>query len=95
MIKNSFISLLTIVFISTFSLTAIASEDIFDGRDNIVVKFYFQDREHLTQVTWYMDIWEVHHDQGYAVAQVYEHHYQDLIQLGFDVEVDEEKTAMM
>jgi hypothetical protein len=54
----------------------------------IVVRLYFQDRVHLDAVAGRLDIWEVHPEQGVAVAAVTPDQLRWLEGLGYRVEVD-------
>jgi PKD repeat protein len=61
----------------------------------VVIKLYVRDRAHLDQVAGELDIWEVHYDQGHAVAAVSPAQYQWLESLGYRIEIDAERTARM
>jgi carboxypeptidase T len=60
-----------------------------------VIRFYFNSRAELDAVSGELDIWEVHHDLGYAVAAVSFAQKQWLELSGYRVEVDAEKTAQL
>lgn len=64
-----------------------------DGR--LVVRFYFADRAALDAVAGELDIWEVHHDLGYALAAVSPDQADWLRTLGYPVEIDQQKTAQL
>ncbi len=63
--------------------------------ERAVVRFYFQDQEQLNAVAGELDIWEVHLEEGYAVALVQPAEYQWLQDLGYRLEIDAEKTALL
>jgi len=60
-----------------------------------VVRLYVEDRAELDQVAWALDIWEVHYDKGYAVVAVDPEQYQWLSSLGYRLEIDADKTALL
>ncbi len=60
-----------------------------------VVRLYVKDRAELDQVAWALDIWEVHYDKGYAVVAVDPEQYQWLSSLGYRLEIDADKTALL
>jgi carboxypeptidase T len=60
-----------------------------------VVRLYYTDRAHLDAVAGELDIWEVHSDEGYVVAAVQPATYQWLQGLGYRLEIDAEKTALL
>lgn len=60
-----------------------------------VIRFYFNSRQELDAVSSELDIWEVHQDLGYAVAEMLPAQQQWLQALGYRVEVDAEKTALL
>ncbi len=59
----------------------------------VVVRVYFESRDRLDVVTGRLDVWEVHHEAGYAVAYVQPQEYAWLESLGYRVEIDPLKTA--
>jgi carboxypeptidase T len=68
---------------------------IAEPTDPAVVRIYVQDRDHLNAVAGRLDIWEVHPDQNYVVAAVSLAQYRWLQDLGYQVEVDAEKTSRL
>ncbi|MBN1955117.1 MAG: hypothetical protein JW900_08725, partial [Anaerolineae bacterium] len=60
-----------------------------------VVRLYVKDRAELDQVAWALDVWEVHYDKGYAVVAVDPEKYQWLSSLGYRLEIDADKTALL
>lgn len=64
-------------------------------KEPAVVRFFFTDQEHLNAVAGELDVWEVHRDEGYAVAAVSPAQYQWLADLGYRLQVDAEKTALL
>ncbi len=61
----------------------------------VVVRLYFRDQAHLNAVAGELDIWEVHRDAGYVVAALRPAEYQWLQGLGYRLEIDAEKTALL
>ncbi|MGB9724102.1 MAG: M14 family metallopeptidase, partial [Chloroflexia bacterium] len=61
----------------------------------VVVRLYYESPEALNAVSGELDIWEVHHDQGYAVAAVSPEQFRWLQSLGYRPEVDPERTALL
>jgi len=60
-----------------------------------VVRLYVKDKEHLDAVAGELDIWEAYPDQGFVVAAVQPAQYRWLCALGYQVEVDAQKTALL
>jgi len=60
-----------------------------------VIRLYYSDRAHLDAVVGELDVWEVHGDEGYVVAAVQPATYQWLRGLGYRLEIDVEKTALL
>ena len=60
---------------------------------NIVVRVYFDSRAELDAVSGELDIWEVHHSEGYFVAMMSPAQRDWLVALDYRVEIDVEKTA--
>ncbi len=58
----------------------------------VVVRLYFANRDELNAIAAEYDVWEVHHDQGYAVVFLTLAEYQALLRQGYRMEIDEEKT---
>ena len=61
--------------------------------DRIIVRVYFADRNDLNSLAGALDIWEVHHKDGFLVASLRPGQYADLLQRGYRIEIDEEKTG--
>ncbi len=61
----------------------------------VVVRFYFSDQDQLNLVAGELDIWEVHLDDGYAVALLTPAEYQWLESLGYELAIDSEKTERL
>jgi hypothetical protein len=67
----------------------------------VVVRFYYESQEQLEAVAGQLDVWEVDPlpgigpASGYAVAAVYPAEQDWLETLGYRVEIDPEKTAML
>ncbi len=61
----------------------------------VVVRFYYRDQTHLNAVAGELDIWEVHPQARYAVAAVTPGQYHWLVDLGYPVQIDAEKTATL
>jgi hypothetical protein len=58
-----------------------------------VVRAHFTDREQVNRLAERRAPWEVRHDLGYLVLDVDRAGWHDLVDQGFTVEVDEERTA--
>jgi murein tripeptide amidase MpaA len=58
-----------------------------------VVRAAFTDREQVNRLAAERAPWEVNHDQGYLVIDVDRAGWHELVDMGFTVEVDEERTA--
>lgn len=61
----------------------------------IVTLIYFSDLEQLTQLADLVDVWHVDHGEGYLVTQLFAEQMARLQALGFDVVLDEERTARL
>jgi len=61
----------------------------------VVVRLYIRDRSHLDAVAGQLDIWEVHYDEGYAVAAVTAGQYTWLQGLGYRLEADAARSALL
>jgi hypothetical protein len=58
----------------------------------VVVHLYYGDRDQLTTLAAQYDVWDVEPDQGYAVIKLFPEEYQALQELGYRMEVDEQRT---
>lgn len=58
-----------------------------------VVRVYFVDRLHLSVLAQRIEPWEVNYPEGYAVIDVDATQYAWLLEQGFRVEIDAERTA--
>jgi carboxypeptidase T len=61
----------------------------------VVVRLYVNDRVELNRVAETLDIWEVHLDKSYALVAVDPEEYQWLSSLGYRLEIDAAKTALL
>jgi PKD repeat protein len=67
----------------------------------VVIRFYYDSQEHLNAVAGRLDIWEVHTSPGivtgagYAIAAVIPSQLDWLQTLGYQVEIDVEKTGQL
>jgi uncharacterized membrane protein/murein tripeptide amidase MpaA len=61
----------------------------------VVAVIYFNDNTELNQLATVLDIWEVHHDQGYLIALLSPEKFASLQGSGYRMEIDEEKTALL
>jgi hypothetical protein len=61
--------------------------------DSIIARVYFADRSDLNRLAGVLDIWEVHHKDGFLMASLRPGQYADLLQRGYRIEIDEEKTG--
>lgn len=60
----------------------------------VVVRLYFDSRDSLNVIASQYDVWEVHHDLGYAVVMLSPEDYQALL-LSYRMEIDEQKTLQV
>src|SRR5512139_1319759 len=58
-----------------------------------IARVYFADRAALNQLAATLDIWEVHHDQGFLMAGLQPGEPQRLAEAGLHVEVIEDLSA--
>ena len=61
----------------------------------VVARMYFDNRAVLDQWASHLDIWEVHHDQGWALAMLRESQYQDFSAQGLRIEQDALRTRQV
>ena len=61
----------------------------------VVARVYFADRNDLNRLAGSLDVWEVHHGEGYLVASLRFHQHITLLQQGYRIEVDDEKTIVV
>ncbi len=61
--------------------------------DAVVVRIDFTNRDGLATLTGALDIWEVHHDEGYVIALITQDQWAWLRLLGYTVTLDETRTA--
>ncbi len=61
----------------------------------VVVRLYVSSHVDLDPVAGELDIWEVHYDLGYAVVAVDPAQYRWLQSLGYRLEIDPDKTALL
>jgi PKD repeat protein len=60
-----------------------------------IVRLYVRDRDHLNEVAGELDIWETHPTEKYVVAAVTPAQYRWLESLGYQLEIDAEKTSLL
>ena len=63
--------------------------------DEMVVRLHVDSRAELDPVAGSLDIWEVHYDKSYALVAVRPDQVTWLESLGYDLEIDVEKTALL
>ena len=61
----------------------------------VVARVYFADQADLNRLARELDIWEVHHREGYLVALLRADQYAHLQQTGYRVEVDQTLTTLV
>jgi len=66
-----------------------------DTDQPVVARVYFADFADLNRLATSLDIWEVNHNLGYLVALLPSERYQGLIQEGYKVEIDLDKTSQL
>ncbi|MBN1666546.1 MAG: hypothetical protein JW862_05640 [Anaerolineales bacterium] len=59
------------------------------------VRLYYADRAHLDAVAGRLDIWEVNQKENYVIAALNTRTYQWLETLGYRLEIDSEKSALL
>lgn len=99
--KNKLFVFFTILFLLlVFSFPANARRDGPRGIKNqipnvMVVRIYFQDRSDLDYLASRYDVWEVHHEDRWLIAQVLETQIDDLRSQGYSVEIDPIRTEKL
>jgi carboxypeptidase T len=63
--------------------------------DPVVAVIYFNDRAELDQLAAELDIWEVHHSEGYLIALLSPQKFASLQDSGYRLEIDVPKTALL
>lgn len=61
----------------------------------LVVRAYFTDRQMVADLAQWNEPWEVNYDKGYVVVEVNRDEYQQLLDAGFRVELDELLTLQI
>ena len=61
----------------------------------VVIRLYYDDQAHLDAVAGQLDIWALNRAAGYAWVAVRPAEYQWLLELGYRVEIDPQKTALL
>ena len=90
------ISLLALAVLAVgFVPASLGAQEAGGPTEAVVVRLYYSDRAQLNAVAGEVDIWEVHHEAGYAVAAVTPGQYHWLVDLGYQVQIDREKTALL
>ena len=59
----------------------------------IVARVYFSNLDELNWLAGWVDIWDVDHAEGYILAMLSPQDYQTLLQRGFQIEIDAQKTT--
>lgn len=80
---------------SPWSLAKTPDPESSSSDQPVVIRLYVNDRDHLNAVAGRLDIWESHPDELYVVAAVQPAQLQWLQDLGYRVEIDPEKTALL
>ncbi len=62
--------------------------------DSVIARVYIADRSDLNRLAGVLDIWEVHHKDGFLVASLRPGQYADLLQKGYRIEIDNEKAGL-
>lgn len=90
------VPLLGLLFgLSTLTNTAVSAQEpdnLFANFDVIVVRAYFSDPQMVADLATWTEPWEVREAAGYVVVEVTPAEYQWLLDAGFRVELDEQKT---
>jgi len=61
----------------------------------VLAKVYFHSEQELGQLATELDLWEVHHPQGYVLALLYPAEITRLRSAGWQVEISPESTASL
>ena len=96
---NSYLSPLPIL-ISIFILFLSAPWFQFEQQtaadeEPLLARISYEHRNDLSVLANSVDIWEVNHEQGYVVAYLTSTEYQELISMGFAVDIDQERTSQI
>ncbi len=60
----------------------------------LIVRLFYGDRERLAQLVSRYDVFEyANHDEGYVIARLRPSEYQELLETGYRLEIDEAQTA--
>jgi len=86
-----------LILLSLVSSSLVAAAPIPDPPDSgaVVARVYYRDQDDLNRLAGLLDIWEVHHAEGYLVAMLPGSRYEQLAAEGYVLVVDEEKTALL
>ena len=88
--RKLLVFLILVIVVFAFIASSVAAQGPDD--DALVVRIYFQDKAQLNELAAFLDVWEVHHDQGYFVARIGPRQ-QDLLEAqGLKYVIDEELT---
>jgi carboxypeptidase T len=87
------------LFVAVVCILAVAAPPVLaaasgppPGGDHWVVRAAFTDRDQVNKLAAYTEPWEVHYDQGWLIVDVDREGWQQLLDLGFVVEVDAVRT---
>lgn len=88
------------MFMLTSSAFTVANKSIRIGpatdslnQTPVVARVYFADLDDLNRLVGWLDVWEVNHAVGYLVAMLSPLDQQFLLQAGYQLEIDLQKTA--
>jgi hypothetical protein len=87
---------LVLLLLSSFAAGPVSAAPTDDeGCTTTVVRAWFSDRSQIEAFAAHDEPWEIHHDKGWMLVGVDPDGMQRLIDLGFGIEVDEQRTAQI
>jgi carboxypeptidase T len=90
------LSLLLVLFILSWSpAPSLKPISPAPEEEPVVARVYFADWEALNRLAGELDVWEVHHEEGYLLALLRPDQRAALLRAGYRVEIDEAKTALL
>ncbi len=87
--------LLVLVLAGLTGSSSVAETAASEPAESVVIRLHYRDKAHLNAVAGELDIWEVDQEGGYVVAEVSLPTYEWLRSLDYELEIDDEKTALL
>ena len=91
--RSTILSLLCFALLCIVSGAVSAATPPVEGCTITVVRAWFHNRAQVDAFAEHAEPWEVHHDKGWMVVGVDANELQLLLDLGFEIEIDEARTA--